>query len=70
MTATLQKKICMVGAFSVGKTSLTKRFAESIFSETSHHGWRQDRHETVELSNRLVTLILLDLEKTTSPRSG
>jgi small GTP-binding protein len=29
----LQKKICMLGSFSVGKTSLVKRFVESIFSE-------------------------------------
>ena len=30
----LQKKICMLGGFSVGKTSLVKRFVESVFSET------------------------------------
>jgi small GTP-binding protein len=29
----LQKKICMLGSFSVGKTSLVKRFVESIFSD-------------------------------------
>lgn len=29
----IQKKICMVGAFAVGKTSLVARFVESIFSE-------------------------------------
>ncbi|MEP1446641.1 MAG: Rab family GTPase [Paraglaciecola sp.] len=29
----IQKKICLLGAFSVGKTSLIKRFVESIFSE-------------------------------------
>ena len=33
MNATLQKKICMLGAFSVGKTSLVKRFIQSVFSE-------------------------------------
>lgn len=27
------KKICMVGAFAVGKTSLVRRFVHSIFSE-------------------------------------
>jgi GTPase SAR1 family protein len=30
----LQKKICMLGGFSVGKTSLVKRYVESVFSET------------------------------------
>jgi small GTP-binding protein len=29
----LTKKICMVGAYGVGKTSLVKRFVESIFSD-------------------------------------
>lgn len=29
----LQKKICLLGAFGVGKTSLTRRFVHSIFSE-------------------------------------
>lgn len=29
----IQKKICLLGAFSVGKTSLIKRFVESIFSD-------------------------------------
>jgi small GTP-binding protein len=28
-----QKKICLLGAFSVGKTSLIKRFVSSIFDE-------------------------------------
>ena len=32
----IQKKICMVGAFAVGKTSLVARFVESIFSEKYH----------------------------------
>jgi small GTP-binding protein len=60
--AALQKKVCMLGAFSVGKTSLVKRFVESIFSETylTTVGVKIDK-KTVELSDRLVTLILWDL---------
>ena len=30
----LQTKICLLGAFGVGKTSLTRRFVSSIFSDT------------------------------------
>ena len=62
MTATLQKKICMLGAFSVGKTSLVKRYVESVFSETylTTVGVKIDK-KTVELSNRVVNLILWDL---------
>jgi small GTP-binding protein len=29
----IQKKICMLGSFSVGKTSLVRRFVETIFSD-------------------------------------
>ena len=29
----LQKKICILGAFAVGKTSLVSRFVHSMFSE-------------------------------------
>lgn len=29
----LQKKVCLVGAFSVGKTSLIQRYVHSLFSE-------------------------------------
>ena len=62
MTATMQKKICMLGAFSVGKTSLVKRFVESVFSETylTTVGVKIDK-KTVDLSNLTVSLILWDL---------
>ena len=29
----LQKKICLLGAFSVGKTSLIQRFVSSLFDD-------------------------------------
>jgi small GTP-binding protein len=62
MTVTLQKKICMLGGFSVGKTSLVKRFVQSVFSETylTTVGVKIDK-KTVDLSDRIVSLILWDL---------
>jgi small GTP-binding protein len=62
MSAPLQKKICMLGGFSVGKTSLVKRFVESVFSETylTTVGVKIDK-KTVELPDRIVNLILWDL---------
>src|SRR5262249_61388959 len=58
----LQKKICMLGGFSVGKTSLVKRFVESAFSETylTTVGVKIDK-KTVDLGERAVNLILWDV---------
>jgi hypothetical protein len=58
----LQKKICMLGGFGVGKTSLVRRFVESVFSETylTTVGVKIDK-KTVALSDRTVTLILWDV---------
>lgn len=62
MGAMLQKKICMLGGFSVGKTSLVKRFVSSVFSETylTTVGVKIDK-KMVELGDRSVSLILWDL---------
>jgi len=62
MAAILQKKICMLGGFSVGKTSLVRRYVESIFSENylTTVGVKIDK-KTVELGDRAVSLILWDL---------
>ena len=57
-----QKKICMIGGFSVGKTSLVKRYVESIFSETylTTVGVKIDK-KTIDLGDKAVTLILWDV---------
>jgi hypothetical protein len=62
MTPVLQKKICMLGGFSVGKTSLVKRYVHSVFSETylTTVGVKIDK-KTVTLPDRTVNLILWDL---------
>lgn len=62
MSPTLQKKICMLGGFSVGKTSLVRRYIQSIFSETylTTVGVKVDK-KTVDLPDRSVSLILWDL---------
>jgi small GTP-binding protein len=52
----------MLGGFSVGKTSLVKRYVESVFSETylTTVGVKIDK-KTVTLGDRTVHLILWDL---------
>lgn len=58
----LQKKICMVGAFAVGKTSLVRRFVESIFDERYHTtiGVKIDKC-TVQSNGQEVMLVIWDL---------
>jgi small GTP-binding protein len=58
----LQKKICMLGGFAVGKTSLVRRFVQSIFSETylTTVGVKIDKKNVV-LPDKAVDLILWDL---------
>ena len=58
----IQKKICMLGAFAVGKTSLVSRFVKSIFSEkylTTVGVKIEKKMLTVEGQD--VTLMLWDL---------
>jgi small GTP-binding protein len=61
MTAT-KKKVCMVGQFGVGKTSLVRRFVESIFDERylTTIGVKIDRKD-VTVGSASVTLMLWDL---------
>lgn len=58
----IQKKICMVGAFGVGKTSLVARFVRSIFSDKylTTLGVKIDK-KTLIVDGREVTLMLWDL---------
>jgi small GTP-binding protein len=57
-----QKKICMLGGFAVGKTSLVSRFVSSIFSDKylTTVGVKIDR-KTVAVGERDVTLMLWDI---------
>ncbi|WP_193195762.1 Rab family GTPase [Nostoc sp. MG11] len=58
----LQKKICMVGAFATGKTSLVARFVNSIFSENYHTtlGVKIDK-KIVKIKEKTLNIILWDL---------
>jgi small GTP-binding protein len=58
----IQKKVCMVGLYGTGKTSLVQRFVHSLFSERylSTVGVKIDR-KPVELDGTSVTLMLWDL---------
>ncbi|MFY9751332.1 MAG: Rab family GTPase [Candidatus Acidiferrales bacterium] len=58
----LQKKICMLGSFSVGKTSLVRRFVESIFDEKYQTtiGVKVDK-KVVRAGGEDLTLVLWDI---------
>ncbi len=59
----IQKKICMLGASGVGKTSLIQRFVKSIYSEKYHStiGVKIDK-KTFSVYGEDVTLLLWDLQ--------
>jgi hypothetical protein len=59
----IQKKICMVGAFATGKTSLVARFVKSIYSESYHTtvGVKIDK-KSLKLADKDVNLILWDIQ--------
>ena len=58
----IQKKVCMVGLFGTGKTSLVQRFVQSMFSERylSTVGVKIDR-KSIEVDGAALTLVLWDL---------
>ncbi|HEY0704874.1 MAG TPA: Rab family GTPase [Candidatus Acidoferrales bacterium] len=58
----IQKKICMLGSSSVGKTSLVRRFIISIFDETYHTtiGVKVDK-KAVKIGAEDVTMVMWDI---------
>jgi len=59
----IQKKVCILGATGVGKTSLTRRFVDSIFSEKylTTIGVKVDK-KAVSLGPDEVQLLIWDIE--------
>ena len=58
----IQRKICLMGAFAVGKTSLVARFVRSVFSEKYHTtlGVKIDK-KIVSTARGEVMLMIWDL---------
>lgn len=58
----VQKKICLLGAFAVGKTSLVMRYVNSIFGEKYHTtvGVKIDKKKLVS-NGQEITLMIWDL---------
>ncbi len=58
----IKKKICMLGAFSVGKTSLVQRFVKSMFSDKylTTVGVKIDK-KTISVNRQEVNLLLWDI---------
>ena len=57
-----QKKVCVLGAFGVGKTSLVRRYVQSIFSDAylTTVGVKIDK-KNLNVGETPVTLILWDI---------
>jgi len=66
MISTISKKICLIGDFGVGKTSLIRRFVESQFSDSylSSVGVKISRKNVnvYNVQQNIVQLIVWDLE--------
>jgi small GTP-binding protein len=58
----IQKKVCMLGGFAVGKTSLVRRFVSNVFSDHYHTtiGVTVEK-KSVTVDDRDVMLVLWDL---------
>jgi small GTP-binding protein len=59
----IQKKVCLLGAFGVGKTSLVRRFVQGIFDDRylATLGVKIDRKDVVSPNGETVRLVLWDL---------
>lgn len=60
----MQKKVCMIGASAVGKTSLVARFVFSKFEDKylTTMGVKLDRKTVVSVGGEDVTLVLWDMQ--------
>jgi small GTP-binding protein len=58
----IQKKVCLLGAFAVGKTSLVSRFVHSMFSERylTTVGVKIDK-KSVDVDHQQVDLVIWDI---------
>lgn len=58
----IQKKVCMVGVFGAGKTSLVQQYVHSKFTAKYHStvGVKIDR-KVVEIAGEPITLVLWDV---------
>jgi GTPase SAR1 family protein len=58
----LKKKICMLGSYGVGKTSLVGRFVRSMFDDKYHTtvGVKIDK-KVLSIEDQEVTLMLWDM---------
>ena len=63
MTAVIQKKICLLGAFAVGKTSLIRRYVQSVFDEKyiTTIGVKVDK-KTVTVFDHEMRLLIWDIQ--------
>lgn len=60
--ATIQKKVCMLGSFAVGKTSLVRRYVDSIFKENyiTTIGVKIDK-KVIEHEEHTLSMVLWDV---------
>jgi small GTP-binding protein len=62
MSTDLKKKVCLIGAFAVGKTSLVRQYVDSLFSEKylTTVGVKIDKKQLV-VQGRTMDVIIWDL---------
>ena len=55
----IKKKLCLLGSFSVGKTSLVRRYVENLFSDQylTTVGVRIDKKD-IEVGERMARLMI------------